>query len=624
MTAVVEWIARELAHNHGAVGGRLFPARSVLDVGCGIYPQRFVHPKVHVCVDPYTPYMDALRAKLGDDPRYVFLNASWADALELFADASVDAVYALDVIEHLEKDDGLRFLEEAKRVARHQVVVFTPLGFYPQSYESGEPDRWGMGGAEYQTHRSGWLPDDFDDGWHVIACADFHDVDENGRELAEPHGAFWAIHGEAPRKSQVAPRTAKPADTNPRPGPQVRAVSARRPRILFVAMANSPHTAKWISQLEGTGCEAYLFPSEIPTVVPITPLLAERAPTVQIVEGWPVPGGGRNLALRLTRPFKPGWPIRAWQLARMIRKLRPDVVHSLEIQHAGYLTEGAQRLVGEQMPPWIVSNWGSDTYIFGRLADHRERIRDVLSACDYYTSECERDVPAARELGFAGRILPVIPAAGGVELNRVHRFRKGGPTSHRRVIALRGYQGWAGRALVGLRAIERAADALTDYRIGVYNWASSPDVPLAVSLTANRTGLDFEMLPYGPHDDIWRLLGRSRALVALSIGDGISTSMLEGITMGAFPIQSNTSCADEWIDHGRTGWLVHPEDPEEVEVALRRVVLDDELVDQAAEANAVVVRTRLESSIVERQALALYDDVLAEVRGHASAARRAE
>src|SRR5205823_14034717 len=114
-----------------------------------------------------------------------------------------------------------------------------------------------------------------------------------------------------------------------------------------------------------------------------------------------------NLALRLSRPFKPGWNVRAWQLARTIRKVRPDIVHSLEIQHAGYLTCSARLMLGDRFPPWIVSNWGSDTHIFGRLDAHRAQVRQVLTLCDYYTSECYRDVRAAQDLGFTGGVLTV-------------------------------------------------------------------------------------------------------------------------------------------------------------------------------------------------------------------------
>src|SRR5262249_3421113 len=157
------------------------------------------------------------------------------------------------------------------------------------------------------------------------------------------------------------------------------------------------------------------------------------------------------------------------------------------------------------------------------------------------------------------------------------QFRTPGPISARRAIALRGYQNWAGRALTGIRALERAADVLDDYTIDVFLWHSSPDTELAVNLAAKRSGLNFVLAPRMSHEAVLQMHGRSRALVALSISDGISTSMLEAVTMGSFPIQSHTSCANEWLEHGKTGFLVHPEDPEEVEAAIRRVVADDVL-----------------------------------------------
>jgi hypothetical protein len=391
-----------------------------------------------------------------------------------------------------------------------------------------------------------------------------------------------------------------------------RSSATHKPRILFVAMANSQHAAGWIAQLEGGDWESFLFPVESPKTAPIHPDVRRRAPSVELVEGWPIPVGGQELVRKTASPFKPGWMPRAWQLARVIRKLKPDVVHSLEIQHAGYLTNVARLMLRDRFPTWVVSNWGSDTYIFGRIDAHRDRLREVLSACDYYTSECSRDIAGAQQLGLRGEVLPVLPAAGGVDTQFVRQFRTQGPSSARRVIALRGYQGWAGRALVGLRAIVRAADVLGEYEVDVYNWESSPDMAIALELAAKESGVCFNLIRYGPKEQIWRLHGRSRALIALSIGDGISTSMLEAITMGSFPIQSDTSCAGEWIEHGKTGFLVHPEDPQEVETALRRVVADDELVDRAAETNAAVVSRRLDQSAVRPQAVALYRRVLEE------------
>ena len=196
----VEWVSHAEAHSGAAIRPYLEDARVVVDIGPGIRPQTILSPATHICVEPFEPYVEKLREQVGDDPRFVFLNATWQRVLPLMPDRSVDSVVALDLIEHLRRAEGERLLKHLVRVARQQAVVFTPLGFYPQSYRRGETDRWGMKGGRWQTHRSGWTPDDFGPEWHVVACEDFHVVDENEDPLAEPFGAFWAIYSRIHRE----------------------------------------------------------------------------------------------------------------------------------------------------------------------------------------------------------------------------------------------------------------------------------------------------------------------------------------------------------------------------------------------------------------------------------------
>src|SRR2546423_14723643 len=109
----------------GVVAGRVEDVEVVLDIGPGICPQPFVKkPYVHICVDAHRPYLERLKKEVGDDPKYVFVNAPWDQVIGMLPDKSVDTVFALDFIEHLEKEDGLRMLREAERVARRQIVVY--------------------------------------------------------------------------------------------------------------------------------------------------------------------------------------------------------------------------------------------------------------------------------------------------------------------------------------------------------------------------------------------------------------------------------------------------------------------------------------------------------------------
>lgn len=177
------------------VGSKVEDVEVVLDLGPGICPQPFIkNPYVHICVDAHRPYLERVKQEVADDPKYVFINAPWEQVIGMLPDKSVDTVFALDFIEHLEKEDGLRMLREAERVARRQIVVYTPHGFFPQSYDDPDkPDRWGMDGGYWQTHRSGWELEDFGDNWQFVCCPDYLDLDEDNQPLEKPMGAIWAI-----------------------------------------------------------------------------------------------------------------------------------------------------------------------------------------------------------------------------------------------------------------------------------------------------------------------------------------------------------------------------------------------------------------------------------------------
>lgn len=391
----------------------------------------------------------------------------------------------------------------------------------------------------------------------------------------------------------------------------------KKRKILFVAMSGSVHTARWISQLYDQGMDIHLFPSidqdfSHPALRNITVhnffySRQQNKGTGLICRGIPVVF--RIFAIigrRVMAKFFPNY--RSWQLRRLIKRIKPDIVHSLEIQHAGYLTLEAKKGFSGKFPPWIVTNWGSDIYLFGRLAEHELRIRAALASCDFYSCECRRDVCLAKAYGFEGTVLPVFPNTGGFDLEVVERLWQPGPVSARRLIMLKGYQHWAGRALVGLRALERCADVLKGYEIAVYS--ATPDVVIAAELFALSTGIPISIVPKEtPHNEILRLHGRARISIGISISDAVSTSMLEAMVMGAFPIQSWTACADEWITDGMTGLLVPPEDPDVVEKAIRRALADNDMVDRAAVENRHIARERLDHNMLKQKAAELYTAV---------------
>lgn len=169
----------------------LVSARSVLDVGAGIRPQKLVKTKYHECIEPHGEYADVLRA-MGK----IVFQSSAQTAMRLYMPLSRDTVIMLDFVEHLPKEDALQVIRDAMRIAYKQVVILTPLGYMPQTCAADAPDPWGLHGNVWQEHRSAWSTEDFE-GWEVYTCDNFHTTSYQGDhqvKLAQPMGAIWAVY----------------------------------------------------------------------------------------------------------------------------------------------------------------------------------------------------------------------------------------------------------------------------------------------------------------------------------------------------------------------------------------------------------------------------------------------
>lgn len=391
---------------------------------------------------------------------------------------------------------------------------------------------------------------------------------------------------------------------------------AKTKTILFVALPYSVHTVRWIAQLSEQGYELHLFPS---LVTPVHPKLTN----ITVHYGWheqhltSISPHQQNMKFWLERfisiVLRRCWNglLLAWrgkQLAKLIQRIQPDIIHAMEIQAAGYLTLSAKKHLATTFPNWIVTNWGSDIFLFGKHPQHQDQIRQLLAHCDYYSCECERDVQLAKQFGFNKVVLPVFPNTGGFDLHRLANDAHAQLTSERKTIMLKGYQHWAGRALVAIDALTQCADILQGYTLVIYS-ASAVVIKVA-KLFTEKTGIAHICVPQETiHEDILLLHAKARLSIGLSISDGISTSLLEAMVMGAFPIQSCTACADEWIEHGVSGAIVPAEQPEIVAMWIRKALTDDELVNHAAQINWQTALNRLNSKDLTQKTLAIYETV---------------
>lgn len=317
-------------------------------------------------------------------------------------------------------------------------------------------------------------------------------------------------------------------------------------KVLVVGMMDSVHLARWLSQFKQESIEFFLFPS--------SPHRRVHETVTELLQGNSVASFKTISPLWLFGA--PAWiadkvlrnKLRSSILRLILRSFQPNVIHALELQNAGYIVERCLSGTRERYPELriIVTNYGSDIFWFSKYPKHRERLVSLLALADAYSCECHRDVQLARELGFSGQVMPVAPNAGG--FSEAYLSRSLVDLGNRKAIAVKGYEGWVGRAITALEGLEDIASMLTGYKIVIYS-CNRATMRKARKMR-KETSLDIEVWGKGQltHKQMLQLFSNSIVYVGISESDGISTSLLEAMASGAIPVQTSSACCDEWFD----------------------------------------------------------------------------
>lgn len=342
-----------------------------------------------------------------------------------------------------------------------------------------------------------------------------------------------------------------------------------RKTVVLVCMVDSIHVARWIAQFDPKEVKFILFPSGPnrrvhPKIIELFHRGKKFDNQISIF-----PFGGRLSLLLWGFDRVAGNRIRGNLLKTLLKGIRPDYVHALELQNAGYLTARSLSDLGITTP-FIATNYGSDIFWFARFDSHKRRIQAVLQRAQRYSAECSRDVQLARELGFQGMNLPVFPNSGGLE---VADFVVEVPGSkERKKIAIKGYQGWAGKAEAIVDTLLLYPQVLSEFELNFYS-VNLRLVPKLLWLRW-RHRLSVKIFTKGAlsHTNLMTLFSQSRIYIGASTTDGISTSFLEATAMGAFPIQTGTACVREWAVNGFCGEVLDDLEPASILQAIKRAL----------------------------------------------------
>jgi hypothetical protein len=147
------WLLLQQGHDPGAILTRLalrqalLGSERVLDIGCGSsLNMRWLGVPQTTGLEGYGPALEEARRKNTHDQ---LIQGDVRTLDQLFQQGQFDTCVALDVIEHLTKEEGWQLVASMERIATRKVVLQTPSGFLPQRH---------LEHGDLQEHLSGWEP----------------------------------------------------------------------------------------------------------------------------------------------------------------------------------------------------------------------------------------------------------------------------------------------------------------------------------------------------------------------------------------------------------------------------------------------------------------------------------
>ena len=329
----------------------------------------------------------------------------------------------------------------------------------------------------------------------------------------------------------------------------------RRRTLCFIADARSPHTLKWVE-----GCRSLDW-------------------RIVVISHWPgqIPGVEVIVhPLPLLGFWRQAWPVR-----RIIRSLKPDIVHAHQFgAHALYAWfSGCKRVV--------VSAWGSDILLRPKQSWlYRFLVRFLIPKMSSITAVSNQVEKELMDLGAKPEQILKFPM--GIPLQEYKKLAEA-PLDRKWIICS-----------------PRLHEPLYNIQIILEAFARIvPDFPALELWLLGDGSLTHDLQQYAaghqtPRVTFWGRLSpaeardkmaRSMVMASIPSSDGTPVSMLEGMAAGCLMVVSDLPAYHDWIDDGENGLIVAAT-VEDLADALRRSIEDRELRERAARINRELIRER--------------------------------
>lgn len=371
-------------------------------------------------------------------------------------------------------------------------------------------------------------------------------------------------------------------------------------RLCIIANPNSIHTQRWVSYFAGRGHDVHLIGH-----YPVTATLPGNIEFHDLTH--------------YTNRRKFRFVVWSQALRRLLRTIRPDVLHAHQVTGSGWL--GA----ASGYHPFVVTSWGSDLLVSAQRSPTQRRLASlVLRRADYVTCVSQPLAEAALALGADPRHLEVV--YWGVDRDIFHA-----KAAKAEDLLGRGEQtageGAESSTVLSIRAIRPLYNPLViahaiplvlaerpeaRFVIRTYSYDASLLAEFRSLIEASGASDAVEYVGDLPDDDAIADLYR-RAGIAISVpsSDGTPQSVLEAMACGAVPVLSDLPWLNGWIRNEGEALVVPAGDAPALARAIVRLLADPTLRNRLRASALEMVRARADSAIWMARTETIYHRLVA-------------
>ena len=306
-------------------------------------------------------------------------------------------------------------------------------------------------------------------------------------------------------------------------------------KLCFIADATAVHTVRWVEYFSNSGYDVHLITYEPPS---------EPIPEVHLHIVNPM---FSNLYL--------AFPFRHLKIMRLVRKIKPDIVHAHFITKFGF--HGA--LLG--FHPLVMSAWGSDVLVipyWSKLLFYFTKF-SLKKADKIYAVSKDMATKIVSHFGIPDDNVKVVPF--GVDMKLFHPEFKHNDKEDGKIIV------FSNRNFLEVYNIETLINAIPLVIEKNENicFAIKGSGPLEMSLKelVSTSNLDkyVTFVGWTEYHDMPKYLHNCDIYVSTAISDGTPVSVLEAMACGKACIVTDVGGVGEWIEDDVSGCLVPPQQP---------------------------------------------------------------